>query len=114
MEDTCISSGFELTDLCFGCGHVDRISKAKKTDAEKNAFLNKPRARKNMCSQPWHQKYKDASKRKSILRDDLIKKYKILSDGEVNKLNVFVNNFNRKKVTSGKKTYELNRLTVTN
>ena len=104
MEDTCISSGFESTDLCLGCGHVDRISKAKKTDAEKNAVLNKPRARKNMCSQPWHQKFKDASERKSILRDSLIKKYKILSDEEVNKLNVFVNNFNRKKVTSGKQT----------
>ena len=114
MEDTCISFGFETTDLCFGCSHVDRIAKAKKTEDEKNAVLNKPRAKRNVCYQSWHQRYKDASKRKNILRDGLIKKYKILSDGEVNKLNVFVNNFNRKKVTSGKQTYELNRLTVAN
>ena len=65
-----------------------------------------------MCSQPWYEKFKDASVRKSMLRDSLIKKYKILGDEEVNKLNVFVNNFNRDKFNAGKKTYELNRLTV--
>ena len=103
MEDTCISFGFETTDLCFGCSHVDRIAKAKKTEDEKNAVLNKPRAKRNLCYQSWHQRYKDASKRKSILRDDLIKKYKILSDGEVNKLNVFVNTLIEKNLLQVKK-----------
>ena len=89
--------------MCFGCGHVDRMANKKRVGVEKDNFLQKPRSKKNLCSQPWHLKFKDASERKSILRDCLIKKYKILSDEEVNKLNVFVNNFNRNKYNAGKK-----------
>ena len=115
MGDTCINFGFEIVDMCFGCGHVDRRARAQITELEKNVFLTQKRAKRNMCSQPWHQKFKDASERKSILRDRLIQKYKILSDEDVNKFNVVVNNFNRKKVkTSGKQTCKVNRLTVAN
>ena len=101
--------------MCFGCGHVDRMANKKRAGVEKDNFLQKPRSKKNLCSQPWHLKFKDASERKSIRRDNLIKKYKILSDEDVSKFNVVVKNFNRKKVkTSGKQTYKVNRLTVAN
>ena len=114
MEETCIVLCFETTDLCFGCGHVDRISKTKKTVLAKNAFLNKTRARKNICIQPWHQKFKTASKKQSGIRDMLIGKYDKLSAMLPNNLDVVVNNFKRNKVTLGKQTLEINRLTVAN
>ena len=104
MEETCIDLCFETTDLCFGCGHVNRISNTKKTLVDKNAFLNKTRAQKNKCIQPWHQKFQAASKKKSSIRDKLIGKYDKLSAMLPNDLDVVVNNFKRNKVTLGKQT----------
>ena len=112
MEETCISSGFESTDLCFGCGHIKRMANKKKSDVEKDTFLQKPRAKRNLCIQPWHKKFKNSSIKNSAIRDKLIKKYASLSNDGLNNLNVVVKNFNRKKVTSGKQTYEVNCLTV--
>ena len=104
MEETCIVLCFETTDLCFGCGHVDRISKTKKTEIDKNAFLNNTRAKRNICIQPWHQKFKTTSKKKRSIRDKLIGKYAKLSAMLPNDLDVVVNNFKRNKVTLGKQT----------
>ena len=76
----------------------------KKTVLAKNAFLNKTRARKNICIQPWHQKFKTASNKQSGIRDMLIGKYDKLSAMLPNNLDVVVNNFKRNKVTLGKQT----------
>ena len=101
MEKTCIDYAFATADMCSGCERVTFTIGRQKTEEKKEIIRKKKRSVKNVCTQPWHVKFKDKP-RTAKIRELLLRKYFKGVEGGIYKGGgtsvEIVNKFNRKSL----------------